>query len=155
MIKKLFFLFACLFILDQCSWSRPANLGITNGMLAPCPTTLNCISSQGTDEWHYTAPLRYTGEQSEARKKLISAIESMDRAVVITDKDNYIHAEYTSRLFRFMDDVELYFDDANKIIHVRSASRIGYSDHGVNRTRVDQLRFKFNRLLNSEANLKR
>jgi uncharacterized protein (DUF1499 family) len=146
MIKKLLFIFPCIFIFNQCSWSRPDNLGITNGMLAPCPTTLNCISSQSTDEWHYTPPLHYTGELSEARKKMVAAIESMDRAVVITEKDDYIHAEYTSRIFRFVDDVELYFDDAHKIIHVRSASRVGYSDHGVNRTRIDQLRFKFNKL---------
>jgi uncharacterized protein (DUF1499 family) len=69
----------------------------------------------------------------------------MKRAKIITEKDDYIHAEYTSALFRFVDDVELYFDKAKKIIHVRSASRVGYGDMGVNRKRVEELRALFSK----------
>jgi uncharacterized protein (DUF1499 family) len=67
----------------------------------------------------------------------------MRRAKVITDTGDYIHAEFTSRLFRFVDDVEFSFDDTNKLINFRSASRKGYSDLGVNRKRMEEIRKRF------------
>ena len=127
--KALLLLFSALMI-TQCSRGRPANLGVTDGKLSPCPDSPNCVSSQSSDNKHYTEPLRYQGTLAEARDQLVSVLYSMGPGTVVTVQEKYIHAEFTSRLFRFVDDVEFYFDDNHKTIHLRSASRIGYSDLG-------------------------
>lgn len=123
--------------------TRTANLGVTNGKLSPCLDSSNCVSSQSTDKAHRVEPLWYEGTLTEARKRLISMINSMNRARIVTVERDYIHAEFTTALFRFVDDVEFYFDDANKTIHLRSASRIGYYDLGVNRKRIENIRARF------------
>jgi uncharacterized protein (DUF1499 family) len=143
MIRGLLFSLVCLVVLPQCSGKRPANLGITNGMLFPCPSSPNCVSSQSTDEAHHIAALSYTGTFMEAKKSFISVINSMDRSRIVTDKKNYIHAEFTSAFFRFVDDVEFYFDEEGKTIHLKSSSRVGYSDFGVNRQRIETIRTRF------------
>lgn len=116
-----------------CSACRPLNLGITDGKLSPCPDSPNCVFSQSSDKRHFIEPVRYEGTEQKAKKRLIDAIQGMKRCRIITMEDHYIHAEFTSAFFRFVDDVEIYFDSEAKIIHMRSASRIGYSDFGVNR----------------------
>jgi uncharacterized protein (DUF1499 family) len=88
-------------------------------------------------------PLTYEVSQEEAREKLISVINSMKRSEIVTAEVNYIHATFKSVLFGFVDDVEFSFDDQKKIINVRSASRTGYSDLGVNRKRVEEIRRRF------------
>jgi uncharacterized protein (DUF1499 family) len=130
-------------LLTGCSGSRPTNLGIRDGKLAPCPESPNCVSSQSTDKKHFIKPLSYDGSLAEARGKLVSIIQTMKRSRIISQEDTYIHAEFTSALFRFVDDTEFYFDDRAKTIHMRSASRIGYSDLGVNRKRIETIRSKF------------
>jgi uncharacterized protein (DUF1499 family) len=80
----------------------------------------------------------------EARDRLEQIVRAMPRTKVVRQEENYIRMECSSRLFRFVDDVEFWFDDANKVIHFRSASRKGYSDLGVNRKRVEQIREQFN-----------
>jgi uncharacterized protein (DUF1499 family) len=116
------------------SWRRPGNLGVKEGRLAPCRTTPNCVCSQANpnDAEHYIAPIH--GTFADARK----AVRSMPRATIVTENETYLYAEYRSRLLRFVDDVELYFD--GRVIHVRSASRLGRRDFGVNRARVEALR---------------
>jgi len=116
---------------------------VKDGNLTPCPESPNCVSSQSTDEKHFIEPLSYDGSLVEAREKLVSIIQSMKRSQIILKEDTYIHAEFTSALFRFVDDTEFYFDDAAKTIHMRSASRVGYSDLGVNRKRIETIRSKF------------
>lgn len=91
--------------------------------------------------------MRYEGTLAEAREKLISVINSINRVRIITLQGDYIHAEFISALFRFVDDVEFYFDDANKTIHLRSASRVGYYDLGVNRRRIENIRGRFVNLI--------
>jgi uncharacterized protein (DUF1499 family) len=115
-------------------WRRPANLGVTNGRLAPCRRTPNCVSSQAdpADAEHYIAPLKGT---IEAVRK---AVASMPRATIVSEKGNYLYAEFRSRLLGYVDDVEFYFDGS--AIQVRSASRLGRRDFGVNRNRVERLR---------------
>jgi uncharacterized protein (DUF1499 family) len=140
--KRVLFVFSVLMI-TQCSGDRLADLGVTYGKLSPCPDSPNCVSSQSTDKKHYIQPLRYQDRLPEARDRVISVLHSMDRSTVVTVQENYIHAEFTSRLFRFVDDVEFYFDDEHKTIHLRSASRTGYSDLGVNRKRVEHIRNRF------------
>jgi uncharacterized protein (DUF1499 family) len=127
-----------------CSAYRPLNLGITDGKLSPCPDSPNCVSSQSSDKRHFIEPVLYEGTEQTAMERLIEVIQGMKRCRIVTMEDHYIHAEFTSAFFRFVDDVEFYFDSEAKIIHMRSASRIGYSDFGVNRQRMEKVRSLFN-----------
>jgi uncharacterized protein (DUF1499 family) len=126
-----------------CTGVRPANLGVKDGKLAPCPSSPNCVSSQGSDKAHEIDPLSFTGTVAGAHAALRTIVLSMKRSQIITDTNSYIHAEFTSAIFRFVDDVEFWFDDSAKVIHVRSASRIGRSDLGVNRERVEEIRARW------------
>jgi len=131
-------------LLMGCSGTKPSTLGVREGRLAPCPNSPNCVSTQATDTKHAIDPIAYTTSTEEARNSLENVVRAMPRTKVIRSEDDYMHLECSSRLFRFVDDVEFWFDDANKVIHCRSASRKGYSDLGVNRKRVDQIREQFN-----------
>jgi uncharacterized protein (DUF1499 family) len=122
---------------------RPANLGATAGRLAPCPGSPNCVCSQADDEAHRVAALPYAGSAEEALARLVAVLSTWPRTRVVTQADGYVHAECRSLLFRFVDDVELLADREARVIHVRSASRAGRSDFGVNRRRVEALRAAF------------
>jgi uncharacterized protein (DUF1499 family) len=126
-----------------CTGMRPVNLGIKDGKLAPCPSTPNCVSSQSSDREHAVEPLSFMGTATEAHTGITKIILSMKRSRIITDTDRYIHAEFTSAVFRFVDDVEFQFDEGAKVIHVRSAARLGHSDLGVNRKRVEDIRARW------------
>jgi uncharacterized protein (DUF1499 family) len=139
-----FALFLFTVMIVSCSAHRPPNLGITDGKLSPCPDSPNCVSSQSSDNKHFIEPLRYEGTEQKAMEQLIDVIQVMKRCRIITIGDHYVHAEFTSAIFRFVDDVEFYFDSEAKVIHIRSASRIGYSDLGVNRQRMEKIRLLFN-----------
>jgi uncharacterized protein (DUF1499 family) len=89
------------------------------------------------------APLSFQGSAVEAKRRLIGVLREMKRAEIKTDRENYVHAEFTSLIFRFVDDVEFLIDASAQVIHVRSASRTGTSDLGVNRRRVEEIRRKF------------
>ncbi|HYL91232.1 MAG TPA: DUF1499 domain-containing protein [Burkholderiales bacterium] len=119
-------------------WRRPKDLGVADGRLAPCKRSPNCVSSQAdpADREHYIAPIAFRGSMADLRR----AVESMARATVIKADRNYLYAEYRTRLMRYVDDVELYYDDKQGLVHVRSASRLGRRDFGVNRNRVEALR---------------
>ena len=134
---------ALTFILTACSANETIKTNATNDRLSPCPKSPNCVSSLSEDESHYVAPLTYKATPEEAREKLISIIKSMKRSEIVTAEIDYIHATFKSALFGFVDDVEFSFNDQKKIIDVRSASRIGYSDLGVNRKRVEEIRKRF------------
>ena len=134
---------ALTFLLTACSTNQTLEANATNDRLSPCPKSPNCVSSLSEDESHYVAPLAYETTLEEAREKLISVINSMKRSEMVTAEVNYIHATFKSALFGFVDDVEFSFDDQRKVIDVRSASRTGYSDLGVNRKRVEEIRQKF------------
>jgi len=145
MYKKILVVLINLILLTGCSGTMP-NLGINNSKLAPCPKTPNCVSSQAHDEEHYIEPIHYEVTQQEARDRLMQIIQSEKRTSILTDHSNYIRVEFTSALFRFVDDIEFYFpneESEEKVIHVRSASRVGSSDFGVNRKRIERIRSKF------------
>jgi uncharacterized protein (DUF1499 family) len=127
-----------------CSGVRPSPLGVKGGLLAPCPTTPNCVSSQSADSDHAIAPLRYRDDAVDAMTELKKVIRSMKRAEIVVSTDSYLHAEFTSAVFRFVDDVEFLCDERARLIHVRSASRVGRSDFGVNRKRVEEIRARWN-----------
>ena len=112
-------------------------------MIKPCPKTPNCVSSVDTDRGHFVHPLRFAGPAKDAQYRLRNIINKFKGARVVTFEENYIRAEFVSAIFRFVDDVEFYLDDRKKIIHVKSASRVGYSDLGVNRRRVEDIRKRF------------
>lgn len=123
-----------------CSGTRPKDLGLQNGRLRPCPSSPNCVSSEaGTAADKLVAPFPAPGGASEM-VRLATVVAGWPRTTVVTTTDDYLHAESTSRIMRFVDDVEFRYDAAAKVIHVRSASRLGESDLGVNRKRVEGLR---------------
>lgn len=122
---------------------RPNNLGVNQGKLAACPDSPNCVSSQcpSEDQQHYLEPLSYSSDSGqEAIAQLKQIIQGMERTAIISEQDNYLYAEFTSKLMGFVDDVEFYVDEEQKVIQVRSASRLGKSDLGVNRKRVEAIR---------------
>jgi uncharacterized protein (DUF1499 family) len=118
-------------------------LGVVDGQFSPCPSSPNCVSSQSSDKRHATNPFRYQVAVGEARDWLVAVLKAIPRGKVITVKEDYVHAEFRSRLFGFVDDVEFSFDKDHKTIHVRSASRTGYYDFGVNRKRVERIHAQF------------
>jgi uncharacterized protein (DUF1499 family) len=124
------------------SWKRPDNLGVKDGKLAAAKRTPNCVSSQADpgDAEHYIAPLPWKGGAPDAMVAVRKAVEAMRGATVIRQEGNYLYAEYRTPLMKFVDDVEFAFDDKAGVIHVRSASRLGRRDFGVNRARVESLR---------------
>lgn len=122
------------------SGSRPANLGIQNGTLAACPSTPNCVNSQTADPSHTIAPLRYSSTPETAFATLKQTIQAQPRTKIVSETENYLYAEFTSSLMGFVDDVEFYLDKPAGLIQVRSASRLGESDLGVNRQRVESIR---------------
>jgi uncharacterized protein (DUF1499 family) len=121
---------------------RPTYLGVKDGRLPRPRSTPNCVSSQADplDKEHYIEPIRFKGTALEAIAAARKAVEGMPRATVIRHEGNYLYAEFKSRLMGFVDDVEFTYDEKAGVLHVRSASRLGRRDYGVNRTRVEQLR---------------
>ena len=128
--------------LAACSGTRPATLGPTDGGLAPCPETPNCVHTglrhpEGTEGMRL-APA-WEGEPAAALDSIATVVEGMTRTAVVERTDRWLHAEATSLLFRFVDDLEVLVRDDGEVV-VRSASRIGRSDMGVNGRRVAELR---------------
>lgn len=124
---------------------RPTHLGAVDGQLAACPDTPNCVSTQATDVRHRIEPIAFDGDARDALVRLKAAMGTIPRMRIVTEKEDYIHAEATSRIFRFVDDVEFFLDRDTKVIYFRSASRVGRSDIGVNRARMEQIRAAFAR----------
>jgi len=120
--------------LTACAGEPPQNIGVTDNRLAPCPDSPNCVSSFATDEEHGIEPLQASLEQIE------EILISMDRTNIVRRDGNYLYAEFTSRLLGFVDDVEFLFDPESAVTQVRSASRLGYSDLGANRSRIENIR---------------
>ena len=113
---------------------------MSNRTLSPCPSSPNCVSTQATDEGHAIAPFLYKKPRAEAKEALKAVIATLPRVKLVEEDESYLHCEFTSLLLRFVDDVEFLFDEPAKTIHFRSASRTGYSDLGVNRQRMEQVR---------------
>jgi len=117
------------------------NVGVEAGRLHACPKDKNCVSSQDRgDAAHFIEPLRHGGDVAAAKEALRAILRELPRVRVVAEDERYWHIEFRSRLFGFVDDVELLFDANEPVIHVRSASRFGTYDWGVNRRRVEDLR---------------
>ena len=123
-----------------CSGVPSANLGVRDRRLAPCPSSPNYVSSQSPDKEYYVEPLSYSSPTPGAMAALKNIILQKKRTKIVTETNTYLHAEFTSALWRFVDDVEFSCDEHAKLIHMRSASRMGRSDFGVNRKRIEDIR---------------
>lgn len=121
------------------SRQRP-EVGPQDGRLRPCPPSPNCVCSFDTDDEHRIAPIDAGPQPAERFDQLHNLMRSLPRAQIVNDEGTYLHAEFTTPLLRFVDDVEFLLDESAGVIHVRSASRIGHSDFGANRDRVEMLR---------------
>ena len=127
------------------SWKRPLNLGVRDGRLAPPNRSPNNVSSQAPkdDAEHYIAPLKFRGGGAEALGILRKVVDGMDRTLVVRHEREYLYAEFRSKLMGYVDDVEFYLEESDGVIHVRSASRLGRRDFGVNRARIEAIRRRF------------
>ena len=124
---------------------RPKTLGVREGRLAPCPDSPNCVSTLADREHQRMAAIPLTSDAAEAMQALKRVVSAMPRTQIVTAEDNYLHFEFTSRLFRFVDDVEFFLDRDQGVIHFRSASRAGHSDFGANRKRMQAIVAAFQR----------
>jgi len=127
-------------LITGCSGERPPHLGSVNGRLAECPQTPNCVSSFAKDSEHQISPLQFSSTPEKLIGHLKTILHETEEARIITAGERYIYAEFTSKVFRFVDDVEFLLDPQTQTLHFRSASRIGHSDLGVNRKRIEILK---------------
>ena len=126
-----------------CAGEQPNNLGAQDGLLVPCPRSPNCVSSQARDERHRIAPLTFADEPDTAWARLRAVLTGRADATLIEEQPGYLRLELRTTLF--VDDAEFLLDPVNRVIHVRSASRLGYSDLGKNRSRMEEIRRQFTR----------
>lgn len=127
----------------------PTDLGVHDGKLKPPSKTPNSVSSQASlypdhpkRDYADIAPLPLKGEAEATLAHIAAIIEGMEGGKVIKKEPGYLYAQFTTRLMKYVDDVEFWFDPDAKVIHVRSASRLGSSDLGVNRKRIESIREK-------------
>ncbi|MEC9284094.1 MAG: DUF1499 domain-containing protein [Bdellovibrionota bacterium] len=129
-----------LIFLAACSGKRPENLGLKNNQLSPCPDKPNCVSSYESSEEHKIAPFQLSGDRDKDLSTVKETIASnFENAKLIKEEENYLYYEFTSSLMRYVDDVEFYWTEGGKV-HLRSASRLGHSDLGVNSERIETIR---------------
>ena len=119
------------------------NRRLEDGRLRPCPRSPNCLCSQDPDEAHRTEPWPFEGEPDSVRERLEAVLRAQPRTKILRAEPRYLHATFTSLVFRFVDDVELLIDEDARLVHVRSASRLGWSDLGANARRLARLRAAF------------
>lgn len=122
---------------------RPRSLGVKDGRLGACPGRPNCVSSQASTARQRVMPLRLSGEPGASMNRLKKVVNNMAGTALADENDHYLHFECASKLLGFVDDLEFLCDADEQVIHVRSASRLGYSDLGQNRKRVESIRRKF------------
>ena len=135
------------------SWTavRPTNLGVNIGRLADCPDAPNCVSTQGDDHQHWIAPLNVLSQSTPPIAVLADILSRMPRTTIVQQNDHYLYAEFRSQIFRFCDDVEFFFEPETKRVHFRSASRVGRSDLGVNRERMEIIRVLFKEAVRTQS----
>lgn len=126
--------------LNGCSGTKSDKNVVGNEMLAGCPDRPNCVSSQAHDGKHAIEPFHIKGDPTAGWNAITGIIRSLPRTTIVKATEKYLHAECKSRLFGFIDDLELYLDPVTGVIAIRSASRVGYYDFGVNRRRLTDLR---------------
>ncbi|MBX0357273.1 DUF1499 domain-containing protein [Halobacillus sp. Nhm2S1] len=111
-------------------------IGVKNGRLSDCPKSPNCVSTQAEQEEKKMTALAFSKDLETTKSVIKEVLSEMERTAVETENENYIHAVVESKWMKFKDDVEFYFDQEEEVVHFRSASRVGYSDFGVNKKRM-------------------
>jgi uncharacterized protein (DUF1499 family) len=136
-------LLAMILVLSSCSGTIPETLGVKENGFSLCSGKPNCVNSFNptSDKEHFIDPIVAKEGKEVAYKKIEEILKNYPRTKIITQTENYIHAECTSMILRFVDDVEFVFMDDK--IQMKSASRVGHSDLGVNRKRLEEIRFKY------------
>lgn len=138
-MKNLTLLLMIGFLLMGCSSFQARDLSQKSLSIADCPTSPNCVSSQSKSSSHKVEPLKFNGSLQEFHQLAEKIQTDLPRTKIIRVEGPYVHFVVTSKIFRFKDDVEFYFLESDSLIHVRSASRLGYSDVGANRARIEQI----------------
>lgn len=131
-------------ILAACAGERPENLGVQAGRLTKCPGSPNCVSSQAMDEGHRIASLVFSDDPDVAFARLKQTLARRGDTTIIEERPDYLRVEFRTTLF--VDDGEFLLDGQQRLIQIRSASRLGYSDLGKNRSRLEEIRQQFNSL---------
>jgi len=132
-------LFLILMSAVACAGHAQESRNKTSADLLPCPDSPNCVSTKSKDAGHGMPPLPYLKSREESMNRLLELVREMKRATIVSSTPSYLHVEFRSALFRFVDDVEFALDDSARVIHFRSASRTGYYDFGVNRKRMKEI----------------
>ena len=140
-IFQVFTIISFSIIISSCAGKAPTTIG----QFAVCPETPNCVSTKNINTKNYISPIYYKGSLDSAKRFLLLAIKPIKSVSIKKELEQFIHIEVTSKIFGFVDDVEFYLNEPG-IIHFRSASRIGYSDLGVNRERMETIRKTFQNL---------
>ena len=125
----------------------PADLGVRNGKLKPPSMTENSVTSQAAlypdhpqRKYADIAPLALKGDGPATLAKIKAIVDGMEGAQVVKSEPGYLYAQFTTKLMKYVDDAEFWFDPAANVIQVRSASRVGRGDLGVNRKRIEAVR---------------
>jgi len=124
---------------------QPDTLGVIDGQFAPCPDSPNCVNSFDNDEEHAIDPISISGSVETVQAALLQVIHNLPRTEVITSEPTYVHVVSRSRIMGYLDDAEFMIDADAALIHVRSASRLGHSDMGVNRAFIEEVRAMMNK----------
>lgn len=148
--RKMFFALALLF--GACRGSRPVDLGVRDGALTPCPPKPNCVHSDAQDPDHRVPALSLRESPAQALLKIKKIVLAMPRTSLVEEREDYLAFTFESRIFRFVDDVEFYAPAQAKAVSIRSASRLGYSDLGVNRQRIEAISQEYDRSESPKAN---
>ena len=145
MFKRILIILVFGSILSSCSDEKRLDVGVRESRLTPCPDSPNCVSSQNSDSAYSVVPLTYDSEAGKVIADLKVVVGTMKGATIVSESALYLHVVFQSDVFRFIDDVEFVVDEVAKVVHVRSASRMGYYDFGVNRRRVEKIRQAWNK----------
>jgi uncharacterized protein (DUF1499 family) len=132
-----------IFIVSSVSGAGVESLGITEGKLAPCPDSPNCVSTQSKSKRHAMEPLPYLQAREATEERILGILKGMKRTEIVEMTESYVHAKCRTALWGFVDDVEFFLDDTARVVHFRSASRLGYYDFGMNRRRMKEISEKY------------
>lgn len=129
--------------MGACTGTRPTDLGVMDGKLKPCPDKPNCVVSQSPSQDHNIEPIGTDLAPEASMARIEAIVKELPRTHVVEKSPQYLRVEFTSLIFRFVDDVEFYQAPGATAVQVRSASRLGHSDMGANRDRIEDLRSRF------------
>lgn len=120
-------------------------LGLENGKLRELPSKPNAVSTQTNQVDKQIQPLALKETLKQSKDAIKEALKSYGGIEIKEETENYIYAIATTDKMKYRDDIEIYFDEANKVIQYRSASRVGYSDMGLNKLRYEKISEHYNK----------